>query len=200
MLSYSIPIGAFDKPDNKICRNIDCNNRVKPPLRKYCSDKCAYEFNHWYIHTFVWVYVRDDVFERDGYKCVQCGKEAKQGKELRYGEPNGLEADHIRPQALASLYRDYWDNKVYRTINPKYKKWNIPLIMGYIYNKKNLRTLCGTCHKLETGDFLVRYARAYRYFRIMFGEPMEKPGLLETRPPTKLFLKDPAQITIDVFV
>lgn len=70
------------------CRNFDnCGKKIKPPRRFYCSKKCAdffYAFN-------MWETVKGKVLERDGHKCVKCGRGIEEAP---------LEVDHIIPIAL----------------------------------------------------------------------------------------------------
>ena len=69
---------------------IICQKPLPKFKRKYCSDDC---FRNWFnqFSSHFWGQTRDDVFTRDNYTCVKCGKHMPSSL---------LVADHIKPIAL----------------------------------------------------------------------------------------------------
>ena len=88
----------FDLEGRKLCRN--CDNRVAPHRKHYCSEKCMKEFNR--NHT--WRFVRKDVLRRDNYVCGICRKRFRKHQ---------LEVDHIIPVQMGG---ELFDKKNLRTL------------------------------------------------------------------------------------
>jgi len=89
----------FDSEGNKLCRN--CDNKVSPNRRHYCSEKCMDEFNR----DNSWYFVRKDVLRRDNYRCRICKKRFRKKE---------LDVDHIIPVKMSS--RDVFNKKNLRTL------------------------------------------------------------------------------------
>jgi hypothetical protein len=72
------------KPTGK-CLN--CGGELPKMCKKYCSDKCSYDFWVREIRPFTidWSIIRNDVIERDNHRCVECGSDYN------------LEVHHIKP-------------------------------------------------------------------------------------------------------
>ena len=141
--NFIVYINEFDKYNEinePICRNLNCNNRVCKPFRKYCSKKCCKEFSRWYNSNFYWSRVRNSVLKRDDFTCQIC--EIKLHKKKRYNKvkKNWLECDHIVPKSYYYSFGYRFD-----TLENKIKT-----ILEFFHNKDNLRTLCYNCHKKVT--------------------------------------------------
>lgn len=112
--------------------NNECPNCGKPKSKwnrrlewRCCSTECTKEF--WVKHdkSWSWVQFRLEVFKRDNYTCVNCGKRDSfmskfDGKV--YPQSNELIADHIKPIARG----------------------------GEMWDMSNLQTLCIGCNKIKT--------------------------------------------------
>lgn len=126
------PLNLFNRKDtagNRICRNIFC---IKPPKDGYyCSVTCKKKFFDYYEKKYMWANVRLSIFKRDKYICVIC---------RRFNVVKDLECDHIKPVSLMAYYG--------------YTKVNLKAFDEYIYNEKNLRTLCKACHKNVTLTYM----------------------------------------------
>ncbi len=137
---YIVYIKEFDKYDENsepLCRNLNCNNKVCKPYRKYCSKKCNKEFTKWYNSNFYWRKVRNSVLKRDNFTCQVCGIKLHKKKRFNKLVQNWLECDHLIPKShyYSFGYRfDSLENKV-------------KTVLEFFHNKDNLRTLCYTCHK-----------------------------------------------------
>ena len=71
------------------------------------------------------------IFKRDKYTCKICKKFYTSSK---------LECDHIKPIDLLKEHG--------------YKVLNLRAFDEYIYNEKNLRTLCKKCHLAKTNEYM----------------------------------------------
>ncbi|MBA3976658.1 MAG: hypothetical protein H0X50_00490 [Nitrosopumilus sp.] len=137
---FIVYINEFDKYDENsepLCRNLNCNNKVCKPFRKYCSKKCNNEFNKWYNSNFYWRKVRNSVLKRDDFTCQICGIKLHKKKRFNKTKQNWLECDHLvaKSHYYSFGYRfDSLENKV-------------KTVMEFFHNKDNLRTLCYICHK-----------------------------------------------------
>lgn len=118
-----------DKAGNKLCRNVFCPNYAKDGY--YCSATCRKKFLKYYEENYIWQNVRYKIFKRDNFTCQICKKRSFIAD---------LECDHIRP---VSLMKEYG-----------YKTLNLKAFDEYIYNEKNLRTLCKECHKGVTNTYM----------------------------------------------
>ncbi|MER5175120.1 MAG: hypothetical protein ABJB76_08365 [Candidatus Nitrosocosmicus sp.] len=141
--NFIVYINEFDKYNEihePICRNLNCNNKVCKPFRKYCSKKCSKEFSRWYNSNFYWSRVRNSVLKRDDFTCQIC--EIKLHRKKRYNKlkKNWLECDHIVPKSYYYSFGYRFD-----TLENKIKT-----ILEFLHNKDNLRTLCYICHKRVT--------------------------------------------------
>lgn len=118
-----------DKAGNKLCRNIFCSNYAKDGY--YCSATCKKKFLKYYEQNYMWANIRYKIFIRDKFTCQIC---------KRYCLIEDLECDHIKP---VSLMKEHG-----------YKVLNLKTFDEYIYNEKNLRTLCKSCHKGVTNTYM----------------------------------------------
>lgn len=104
-------------------------SKWKRSTRWYCcSKKCTAKF-HKYFYVVGWPDLRNKVFKRDKFTCVNCGtKPTKEyesfssGKTESYPDYSKLIADHIKPISLGG---EQWD----------------PI---------NVQTLCIQCNKIKT--------------------------------------------------
>lgn len=140
---YLREFDKFDKDGLPVCRNTQCSNLVRSPLRKYCSNNCSKEFLNWYTSNFYWRNIRNYVLKRDNYTCKICGIKLHKKKKYNAYTGNWLECDHILPK----YYYTYLGYK-FDTLDNKIKT-----IIEYLHNKNNLRTVCHICHKQITTDF-----------------------------------------------
>lgn len=124
--SYQL-FNKYDKAGRELCRNVYCNNLAG--IHHYCSWKCRNEFVKYHRMNFTWQGVRWRVFVRDKWLCQLCGRKV-----------NKPQADHIKPIALMKEFG--------------YKSMTLKTFKEYIYNLDNLRTLCYTCHKKVTKNFM----------------------------------------------
>ena len=141
----------FDKPNN-ICRNTKCEKSIKPPFKKYCSNKCSERFEKWYYNNFNWDNTRTQIFKRDNFTCQNCKKKYPYKLSLSYPfiykkniiVSSYLECHHIIPR---SLYKDLG-----YSLDSKDNK--IKAITEFLHNYKNLKTLCKKCHKTITKEYI----------------------------------------------
>jgi len=95
-----------------------------------CSVECTKKFSE--VVVFIWQYFKEEVFERDNYKCVKCGfaptRETYEKKIIP--DTSKLIGDHIIPIAID----------------------------GEEYDLDNVQTLCKKCHKVKTKEDLRKIA------------------------------------------
>lgn len=140
-------IGEFDKHDKNgipLCRNTNCMNFPRRPYRKYCSKKCNIEFRRWYYKNFFWNKVRLDIFKRDNYTCQICKKKFPIFYRRGKIKVRKLECDHIIPKSMFREMGYRFDNKDNK----------IKTVLEFFHNHDNLRTLCKSCHKEITSEYL----------------------------------------------
>ena len=120
----------------KRIHNNQCPNCGKPKSEwnrrtdwRCCSTECTKEFWEKHDQSWSWQQFRLEVFKRDNYTCVKCGRKESfisefDGKE--YPESKNLIADHIKPIARG----------------------------GAMWDMNNLQTLCVDCNKVKTAEDL----------------------------------------------
>ena len=99
--------------NNRWCLNgkgkcCECGKDLPSRRRLYCSDKCHNIFLA--KHVKVWQWYREEIFDRDKWKCVVCGVTVHLGStplETR------AECDHILAYSLGG---DFWDENNLRTL------------------------------------------------------------------------------------
>jgi 5-methylcytosine-specific restriction endonuclease McrA len=139
-------IREFDKYDHlgkMLCRNTQCSSYPRAPYRKYCSKKCSSTFRRWYYHNFYWDRVRSDVFKRDDYTCQICKKKYAY-RYRKFVRSKNLQCDHIVPRSLGSKHGYTFDTFENR----------MRAVLEFLHNRNNLRTVCQTCHKRLTSEYL----------------------------------------------
>ena len=139
-------IREFDKYDDlgkMLCRNTQCSSYPRAPYRKYCSKKCSSTFRRWYYHNFYWDRVRSDVFKRDDYTCQICKKKYAY-RYRKFVRSKNLQCDHIVPRSLGSKHGYTFDTFENR----------MRAVLEFLHNRNNLRTVCQTCHKRLTSEYL----------------------------------------------
>ena len=114
-MSFShIGMSPGNKKLDVFIKCLSCNNtkKIKPCLedkQKFCSKKCFDIFkdkgktseNKKIRESLPYKKWRLSVFERDGYKCIECGDSNYEGR----GKTLELNADHILPFALYPEFR-----------------------------------------------------------------------------------------------
>jgi len=120
-----------DKAERRM-QNSECPNCGKPKSEwnrrtdwRCCSTECTENFWKEHDKSWSWEQFRYEVFKRDNYTCVKCGKRKIivskfDGKE--YPDDSNLIADHIKPLARE----------------------------GKMWDMDNLQTLCTDCNKIKT--------------------------------------------------
>lgn len=86
----------------------ECGKKLPSRRRLYCSDKCRIVFVS--KHVKVWQWFREEIFDRDNWKCVVCGVKVHLGNKPL---DTRAECDHI----LAVCHGgDFWDKDNLRTL------------------------------------------------------------------------------------
>lgn len=78
-----------------VCLNCGVSLAFNKRRRKWCSDKCNVEYYE--KHTSSWNIIRWKAFERDDFKCQNCGIEVFLYPKVAYNAPNMAVGDHIIP-------------------------------------------------------------------------------------------------------
>jgi len=123
-----------DDPKRYLCRY--CGKPSVKPKQYYCSDDC-----YWSCQRAVaWWYARRGTFDRDGGKCVSCGKQ------LNFDAT--WDCHHIIPVAklhtIASREVLDWE----QTSEEEKRRGYAILYTLLVHDINNLVTLCSKCHKL----------------------------------------------------
>lgn len=113
----------------RVCRWRECSNLIPHESRKqfYCSDECRNKTYRYYI----WDYVREDVWIRDGRRCLypDCGRAITL---------NEAEIHHI--VSIEELRRI-----IGRNFRGNHRDYRRALFEAFV-DKRNLVTLCEACH------------------------------------------------------
>lgn len=90
------PYCTFECQSNhlKYHRTCPCGKNFIPKTsyQKYCSKDCQKEENNKQREAYSYRTIRFEIFKRDGFKCVYCGRESSDGAKLM--------VDHVYPRAL----------------------------------------------------------------------------------------------------
>ena len=132
-----------------------------PKRRKtFCSTVCEYTW--WGTHDWSWV--RNEILQRDSYKCVKCGFQLKRLDSRYYEVVND-------PEGFAIGDSDRWGQK--GTDNIYYY---VPLVVDHIkpialgggeFDRENLQVLCKWCNKIKTKNDMGKIARSNRLEKVI---------------------------------
>lgn len=134
---------------------IVCGKLASKRSKVFCSNNC--KNNWWGSHDWSWV--RNEVLERDSYKCAHCGLQLKRAESFYFeviSDPHGY--TKTDPNLGEKGY------------------FNVPLIVDHIkpialggeeFDKTNLQVLCIWCNKVKTKNDMGNIAKSNRLVKVI---------------------------------
>lgn len=152
----------FPQQDNALCRV--CNNPVVDGRWSYCSERCR-DIANAVQRMFVWSCVREQILERDGYTCQQCGlsKERWWRAYRQVRERTKELTEQLKQNRETENDYDRW-RRALRELEARYGVGapasggfhvdHIDRIAdgGHPFDEQNLQTLCKFCHREKTAE------------------------------------------------
>lgn len=148
-------IGRSKEENSRIEKGL-CMVCAKPASKRskvFCSNTCKNTW--WGAHDWSWV--RQEILQRDNYKCAHCGfqlKQAETGYFVIISDPNGVAKDDSDKTTKGYIYLPFVVD---------HKK---PIALGGgEFDKNNLQVLCKWCNKIKTANDMADIATNNRLIK-----------------------------------